>query len=256
MGRYTTIQAYADNNPNMRGISYSQATGKTTSSAHPPATANTNNNNNTNNNFEPPNKVITEKVDNPYGSTAGAGSGEFHVYRHARAREMERLQQMDVADKERQEQALHEDKLRGWKVEEENKLNKNRKKRARNKAAKLRKKNLKLSGVRVLLDNENGTNNVDDEFEYTPLYPPKRQKMDGNNNEKSDENNNEKNELNNKEEKNIEKKDIAAATATTTSIRSESSSETVPTNSDLATNSQDGNVDTAASNDSEKKDTK
>ena len=46
---------------------------------------------------------MTEKVVNPYGSTAGAGSGEFHVYRHARARELSRWKQLD---KEEQEQLL------------------------------------------------------------------------------------------------------------------------------------------------------
>ena len=44
-------------------------------------------------------------MDNPYGSTAGAGSGEFHVYRHARAREMMRTQELDE-----EEAKLHADK--------------------------------------------------------------------------------------------------------------------------------------------------
>ena len=43
-------------------------------------------------------RVITEKVLNPYGSTAGAGSGEFHTYRHGRTRELSRLSAMDDAD--------------------------------------------------------------------------------------------------------------------------------------------------------------
>jgi hypothetical protein len=41
------------------------------------------------------------QVVNPYGSTAGAGSGEFHVSRHARSREMMRIQQLDEEDLER-----------------------------------------------------------------------------------------------------------------------------------------------------------
>ena len=71
MGRYTTVQAYADNNPNMRAMDYHQATGTaapvaaSASAAPPPADCG---------------PVKTEKVGNPYGSTAGAGSEEFHVY--------------------------------------------------------------------------------------------------------------------------------------------------------------------------------
>jgi len=68
MGRYSSVQAYSDQNPNMRQVQI------TTSSANNTTTTSTT-------------KLKTEKVNNPYGSTAGAGSGEFHVYRHSRQRE-------------------------------------------------------------------------------------------------------------------------------------------------------------------------
>lgn len=57
MGRYTTVQAFADNSGSMRAVSYDQAVG---ASASAPAAKG---------------PVRTEKVENPYGSTAGAGSG-------------------------------------------------------------------------------------------------------------------------------------------------------------------------------------
>ena len=39
--------------------------------------------------------VKTEKINNLYGSVAGASSSDFHVYRAARARENKRLEAMD-----------------------------------------------------------------------------------------------------------------------------------------------------------------
>jgi hypothetical protein len=69
MGRYSTVQSYADNSQNARSTAYEQERGS--------------------------GSVKTEKVVNPYSSVAGAGSGEFHVYRHARAREQERLKRLD-----------------------------------------------------------------------------------------------------------------------------------------------------------------
>mmetsp|Transcript_25261 Transcript_25261/g.30539 ORF Transcript_25261/g.30539 Transcript_25261/m.30539 type:complete len:223 (-) Transcript_25261:154-822(-) len=152
MGRYTTVQAYGDNNPSMRNVPYQQATGSTETKKG---------------------VVKTEKVNNPYGSTAGAGSGEFHVYRHARLREMNRLKDLD---REEEEKAL-EDEYRStvdkYKTEEEKKTEKRRKKRQRGKAAKMRKKNLKEMGV----DTGNGSKNEldeaeedeDEEFEYVPI---------------------------------------------------------------------------------------
>jgi Protein of unknown function (DUF1168) len=40
-----------------------------------------------------------ELMNNVSGSSAGAGSGEFHVYKHARRREYERIQLMENEDK-------------------------------------------------------------------------------------------------------------------------------------------------------------
>jgi hypothetical protein len=38
-------------------------------------------------------------VKNVQASAAAAGSGEFHVYKHSRRREAERLKQMDYKDR-------------------------------------------------------------------------------------------------------------------------------------------------------------
>ena len=106
MGRYTTVQAFADNNPNMRSVDYAQATGTaaassgSASAAGGPAVANANRG-----------PVQAEKVDNPYGSTAGAGSGEFHVYRHARAREMARWKKINADEAEMKAEGVFQQKL-------------------------------------------------------------------------------------------------------------------------------------------------
>lgn len=44
--------------------------------------------------LRPPKDIIK----NVSGSSAGAGSGDFHVYKHARRREYERLKIMEMAD--------------------------------------------------------------------------------------------------------------------------------------------------------------
>mmetsp|Transcript_12169 Transcript_12169/g.22800 ORF Transcript_12169/g.22800 Transcript_12169/m.22800 type:complete len:233 (-) Transcript_12169:98-796(-) len=150
MGRYSSVQTYSDQQ-NTRSTTYEQerATGGT---------------------------LQTEKVYNPYGSTAGAGSGEFHIYRHARAREQQRLKALDEAEQDQTEAVEFQQKVQEWKAEEEKRLEKKRKKRAREKAAKLRKKNLVLSGV--TLGSEGNRGDVDDhcdvdsndEFTYEPVH--------------------------------------------------------------------------------------
>merc|ERR1712238_88744 len=167
------------NNPNMRSVPYPEKA---------PSSSDKNNNNSSsdNNKRGAPNP---EKVDNPYGSTAGAGSGEFHVYRHARSREITRLKQLDDDDIERTTQHNYQTKINDWKRIDDNRTNKNRKKRMREKEAKLRKKNLKLGGIIGISNdkdhqqqqqqdqhadddgdgNGSGVNNEEEEFEYTPL---------------------------------------------------------------------------------------
>lgn len=142
----------------MRAVSYDQAVGSA-ASAQPAADRG---------------PVITEKVDNPYGSTAGAGSGEFHVYRHARAREMARWKEMHAAEAEIKAEEDFQRKVQEDKRVEEERTEKRRKKREREKNAKRRKKNMKLGGVG--LDSGAGSNDPveenaagDDEFEYTPI---------------------------------------------------------------------------------------
>jgi hypothetical protein len=44
-------------------------------------------------------KPPPEMVKNVQASAAAAGSGEFHVYKHSRRREAERLKQMDNKDR-------------------------------------------------------------------------------------------------------------------------------------------------------------
>lgn len=172
MGRYSTVQAYADNNANMRAVSYEQATGSSEVKKG---------------------AVKAEKVSNPYGSTAGAGSGEFHVYRHARSREMERWNRIDQKEKFDQEEKAFLDKQHEAEEESLSKTEKNRRKRQRQKEAKMRKKNLQLSGVAAVIvaegdsqkktapNNEQQQQNgrVDDEeFTYKPVAQQQQQDDD------------------------------------------------------------------------------
>src|SRR5210317_1219634 len=128
MGRYTTVQVHADNNPNNRVVDYAQATGAATSDGSTAAAA-------------ARGPVVAEKVDNPYGSTAGAGSGEFHVYRHARAREMARWKKINEDEAEMKAEEEFQKKVAHDTQVEDEKTAKRRKKRERAKEAKRRKKN-------------------------------------------------------------------------------------------------------------------
>lgn len=54
-----------------------------------------------------------EKVHNTYGSCAGAGSGEFDVYRAAKRREQVRLEYLERADEEAAKKSEFEAKITG-----------------------------------------------------------------------------------------------------------------------------------------------
>ena len=118
--------------------------------------------------------VKTEKVDNPYGSVAGAGSGDFHVYRHARSREMERWKKLDEEEKQEELDQEFKNSLEANRSDEELKTAQRRKKRQRQKDAKQRKRNLQLSGVKI----EEETVMEESEFTYTSIYDNKDETVD------------------------------------------------------------------------------
>lgn len=81
-----------------------------------------------------------EIVTNVQGSSAGAGSGEFHVYKASRRREYERLRLMDEeVEREKADQEF-ERKREEAKRKEEEQLAKNRAKREKAKARKAKGK--------------------------------------------------------------------------------------------------------------------
>ncbi|CCM03587.1 uncharacterized protein FIBRA_05724 [Fibroporia radiculosa] len=74
-----------------------------------------------------------EMMKNVQGSSAGAGSGEFHVYKASRRREYERLKLMDEKAQKETDMAEFERKRKEWEDQAEAKTAKNRAKRQKKK---------------------------------------------------------------------------------------------------------------------------
>lgn len=106
MGRYTTVQAFKDTDTRVPALSYEVATGRVADEETGELVDK--------NPTKPEElydehgrkKGLTEKVVNAYGSTAGAGSGEYHTYRHARDRENARLERLASAAKKKEEMTV------------------------------------------------------------------------------------------------------------------------------------------------------
>lgn len=80
----------------------------------------------------PPPEIVT----NVQGSSAGAGSGEFHVYKASRRREYERLRMMDDEMRKEEADKVFQEKREEMKKKDEEKTSKNKKKRDKAKARK------------------------------------------------------------------------------------------------------------------------
>nr|KAJ3421953.1 hypothetical protein HK105_001720 [Polyrhizophydium stewartii] len=73
---------------------------------------------------------------NIQGSSAGAGSGDFHVYRAMRRKENNRLRELDEAARKEQEKREYEERMQAIRDKEAIKTNKNRLKRLKRKQGK------------------------------------------------------------------------------------------------------------------------
>ncbi|KAK5126069.1 hypothetical protein LTR85_011424 [Meristemomyces frigidus] len=94
-----------------------------------------------------------EIVANVQGSSAGAGSGEFHVYKASRRRENERLRVMDEEVAKEKANAEFEAKQEELRKADEEKLSKNRAKREK---ARMRKQKGKGGKDGMEVDGEGG----------------------------------------------------------------------------------------------------
>ncbi|KAL8846376.1 MAG: hypothetical protein Q9221_008537 [Calogaya cf. arnoldii] len=80
-----------------------------------------------------------EIVANVQGSSAGAGSGEFHVYKASRRREYERIKQMEEQVAKEKADEAYERKMQEARRRDEEKTSKNKKRREKMKARKGKK---------------------------------------------------------------------------------------------------------------------
>ncbi|KAM6970372.1 PRKR-interacting protein 1 homolog [Aplochiton taeniatus] len=104
-----------------------------------------------------------EFVRDVMGSSAGAGSGEFHVYRHLRRREYQRQDFLDKMTDKQKKDLDYIDKIEVNKLEADDRTAKRRKKREKLKLKKLMAKKAKLDANKQ--DSEESSSSQDDDQE-------------------------------------------------------------------------------------------
>ncbi|XP_041661633.1 PRKR-interacting protein 1 homolog [Cheilinus undulatus] len=104
-----------------------------------------------------------EFVRDVMGSSAGAGSGEFHVYRHLRRREYQRQDFLDKMAEKVKEDLDYLDKVEQNKQEAEERTAKRRKKRDKLKQKKLMAKKAKLEAQNKKDDDDKSSDSSEEE---------------------------------------------------------------------------------------------
>jgi len=99
-----------------------------------------------------------EIVANVQGSSAGAGSGEFHVYKQSRRREYERVRMMEEEVEKEDKDHKWEEQQKVLREKDDKKTNKNRAKRQK-KLVKKEKAKFEKEGIKMDVDKANGTQN-------------------------------------------------------------------------------------------------
>jgi hypothetical protein len=133
MGRYTTVQTYTDQDAKVAAISYSTATTTGGDAAPPASAAAPEATEDRGQAADEGGRFHINRVDNVAGSTAGAGSGEFHMYRASRRREMERVAHMEKQHEAKKLQEEFEHSRKRKAQEFETRANKRADKRRRRK---------------------------------------------------------------------------------------------------------------------------
>lgn len=178
MGRYTTVQTYSDSNPMVVKVPYETAAGAGgTKEAMKNDFANEKGGHGAG--------YTVEKVNNVMGSTAGAGSGDFHHYRHTRRREILRVEAMEKDAVRTEQEAEFDAQREAGRRECEERTRRNAEKRRRKKqkrqqatagaadegAAAMPPPPVpafnKFGGGKRKLDNGP---RAEEEFSYTPLF--------------------------------------------------------------------------------------
>lgn len=123
MGRYTTVQTFSDQNTKVVAASTASDISSKNDQVEEKAIKKQ--------------RLVVEKVDNVMGSTAGAGSGEFDVYRAARRRELTRLDGIEMEQKVAEEARIFAEKIARNKEDADERTSKNAEKRNKKKMKKL-----------------------------------------------------------------------------------------------------------------------
>ena len=113
MGRFTSAATQSSSNPTNSTLSYSEATGNTTSPSSSSSSSSTSGDSTLPSGVsttQPRKRLVVPKVDNVASSNSGASSASLHVYRRDRENERKRIEGMENAHREAQEdRALKKD---------------------------------------------------------------------------------------------------------------------------------------------------